>query len=105
MALSSAKAEYIAATDASCETIWLRRILSNLQESQQLLTTIHCDNTSMIAMSKKPVFHARSKHIELQHHFIRDLVSKAEITLNFINTNDLPADMLTKAITIEKFKK
>ena len=72
VALSSAKAEYIAATDASCENIWLRRILSNLQESQQLATTIHCDNMSMIAMSKKPVFHARSKHIELRHYFIRN---------------------------------
>ena len=55
MALSSAEAEYIAATDASCEAIWLRRILSDLQESQQLPTTIHCDNMSTIAMSKNRV--------------------------------------------------
>ncbi|XP_058219284.1 secreted RxLR effector protein 161-like [Rhododendron vialii] len=105
VALSSAEAEYIAATDAACEAIWLRRILSDLKQSQQQPTTIHCDNMSTIAMTKNPVFHARSKHIELRHHFIRDLVNKEEICLEFINTNDQPADILTKAVTIEKFDK
>ncbi|XP_022875774.1 uncharacterized protein LOC111394250 [Olea europaea var. sylvestris] len=74
IALSSAEAEYIAAADAACEAVWLRRILKDLMIEQQEPTTIHCDNMSAIAMTKNPVFHARSKHIELRHHFIRDLI-------------------------------
>ena len=68
--LSSAEAEYIAATDAVCEAIWLRRLLSDLQQKIKEPTVICCDNMSAIAMTKNPVFHARTKHIELRHHFI-----------------------------------
>ena len=66
-------------------------------------TKIYCDNMSAIAMTKNPVFHARSKHIELRHHFVHELVSKREIHLEFINTSDQPADILTKAVTVEVF--
>ena len=60
---------------------------------------------SAIALSKNPVFHAKSKHIELRHHFIRDLVNKEEIILKYVGTNEQAADFLTKAVTIEKFRK
>lgn len=60
---------------------------------------------STIAMTKNPVFHSRTKHIELRHHFIRDMVSNGEISLEFIGTNEQPADFLTKAIYVEKFQK
>jgi hypothetical protein len=62
------------------------------------------DNMSAIVMIKNPVFHARTKHIELRHHFIRDLVSQGEIQLKFISTNDQPADILTKAATVDKIE-
>ena len=67
-------------------------------------TVICCDNMSIIAMTKNPIFHARTKHIELRHHFIRDLVSEGEIQLEFISTNDQPADVLTKAVTFDKIE-
>lgn len=69
------------------------------------VTTIFCDDMSTIAVNKNLVFHARSKHIELRQHFICDLVSKREITLEFVNTNGQAAGFLTKAETIEKFEK
>ncbi|KAL7102039.1 hypothetical protein ACP275_08G094700 [Erythranthe tilingii] len=105
VALSSSEAEYIAAADAACEAVWLRRILSDLQEKQVHVTTIFCGNMSTIAMTKNPIFHARSKHIELRHHFIRDLVDEEEISMKFVNPNDQVADFLTKAVTIEKLEK
>ncbi|KAL0303184.1 UNVERIFIED_CONTAM: Retrovirus-related Pol polyprotein from transposon TNT 1-94 [Sesamum radiatum] len=105
VALSSAEAEYIATTNAACEVVWLRRILKDMEFEQSGSTTIFCDNMSAIAMAKNPVFHARSRHIELQHHFIRELVNEGEISIKFINTNDQPADILTKAVTFDKFEK
>ena len=105
VALSSAEAEYIAATDAACEAVWLKRLIEDLQQGDNDPTIIHCDNMSAIAMTKNPVFHARSKHIELRHHFIRDLVNNGEITMEFINTDDQPADIMTKAVTKDKLEK
>ena len=104
IALSSAEAEYIAATDAACETIWLRRILTDLQQEEKEATIIYCDNMSAISMTKNPVFHSR-KHIELRHHFIRDLVQKNEIQQEFVNTNKQLADIFTKVVASEKFSK
>ncbi|KAH9664737.1 Integrase catalytic domain-containing protein [Citrus sinensis] len=103
--LSSAEAKYIAATESACEAVWLRRILKDLQFNQDAAITIYCDNMSAIALTKNPVFHAKSKHIELCYHYIRDLVSKGEVNMEFISTNEQPADFLTKAIIIEKFEK
>eukprot|EP01018_Ginkgo_biloba_P011369 Gb_30477 [translate_table: standard] len=74
--LSTAEAEYKAATTTACEAIWLRRILSDLHEEQEGPTKKFCDNQSTIQMTKNPVLHGRTKHIELQHHFIRELFHK-----------------------------
>lgn len=102
VALSSAEAEYIAANEAIREAVWLRRLLLELQQKVAHPTTVFCDNQSAIAMTKNPVFHARSKHIELRHHFIREMVLKKEITMEFIHTQNQPADVLTKVVNFEK---
>ncbi|KAD4585095.1 hypothetical protein E3N88_22696 [Mikania micrantha] len=77
--------------------------LEDLGCDQELPTTIFCDNKSAINLSRNPIMHSRSKHIELKHHFIRDLVKQNVIQLEFCGTNDQFADMLTKAISKEKF--
>ncbi|XP_047328669.1 uncharacterized mitochondrial protein AtMg00810-like [Impatiens glandulifera] len=105
VALSSVEAEYIVCTDEACEAVWLQRNLKNMKFEQCEPTIIHCDNMSAIVMTKNPVFHARSKHIELRHHFIRDLVTQEIISMKFIKTEDQPADIMTKAVTIDKFDK
>ena len=74
MALSSAEAEYIAASMATCEAIWLRNLLVALFGQKVETTVIHCDNQSCIKLSENPVFHDRSKHIDIRYHFIRDCV-------------------------------
>ncbi|KAK9669245.1 hypothetical protein RND81_13G119000 [Saponaria officinalis] len=103
VALSSAEAEYVAATSAACEAIWLRRILSDLQQDPTDSTTILFDNMSAIAMTKNQVFHSSSKHIEIRHHFIRELVESQEIKIQFCKTGEQLTDIFTKALPPEKF--
>ena len=62
MALSTAKAEYVAACSTSCEAVWLRKLLSYLFDLQLNATCIYCDNQSCVKLSEKPVFHDKSKH-------------------------------------------
>jgi hypothetical protein len=82
----------------------LRRILIDLQQKVEDPTPIFCDNQSAISMSKILVFHGRSKHIELRHNYIRDMVQKKEIYLEYIKTTEQPADVLTKAVSLEKLE-
>jgi len=90
VALSSAEAEYISANEATREAVWLRRILIDLQQKVEYPTPIFCDNQSAISMSKNPVFHGRSKHIELRHNYICDMVQRKEINLEYIKTTEQP---------------
>ena len=74
VALSSADAEYMAASTASCEAIWLWKLLVNLLKERMEVANILCDNQSCIKLSKNHVFHDRSKHIDIKCHFIKDCV-------------------------------
>ncbi|CAL5390436.1 unnamed protein product [Camellia sinensis] len=103
VALSSSEAEYVAATSAACQAIWLRRILAELQQRQEGATEIFCDNKTTIFMTKSPAFHSRTKHIDMRLHFIRDLVAKEEVTLKYCTTHEQLADILTKSLSKEKF--
>ena len=85
VALSTSEAEYIAAT---CQAIWLRRVLADLQQEQKGATEIFCDNKATISMTKNLTFHSRTKHIDIRYHFIRDLVAKEEITLEYCSTHE-----------------
>ena len=102
IALSSSEAEYIAATSAACQAVWLRRVLVDLGQEQVAATKIYCDNKGTIAMTKNPAFHSRTKHIETRHHFIRRLVANGEIELEFCGTNDQVADLFTKSLSQQK---
>ena len=96
--LSSTKAEYVATTSATCQAVWLRRVLGRLKQKQQGSTTIYCDNTSTIALSKNSVFHQKSKHIDTRYHFIRELVSKGEDHLKPCKSSDQLANIFTKPL-------
>ena len=74
VALSTAEVEYVTARLASCEVVWLRKILSDLFDLQLDATCIYCDNQSCAKLSQNPVFHDKSKHIEIKYHYIRDMV-------------------------------
>jgi hypothetical protein len=64
VSISSVEAEYVAATSASCQAVWLRRLLKDMSQTKKDPTPIFCDNTSTIALSKNHVFHKKSKHID-----------------------------------------
>jgi hypothetical protein len=104
IALSTAEAEYIAACSASCEAIWLRKLLTGLFDLEMRATVILCDNQSCIKMTENPVFHDRSKHIEIRYHFIRDMVQRGALKLQYISTDEQVADVLTKPLSRVKFE-
>ena len=98
MALSSAEAEYMVASTASCEAIWLRKLLVNLLKENMEATNILCDNDSCIKLSENTLFHDRSKHIDIRCHFIRDCVQRGALQLQYTPTGERVADILTKAL-------
>ncbi|GJR38735.1 ribonuclease H-like domain, reverse transcriptase, RNA-dependent DNA polymerase [Tanacetum coccineum] len=85
VALSSCESEFIAATAAATQVLWLKRLLSKLTHSKEEKVTIMVDNKSAIALMKNPVFHGRSKHIDTKYHFIRECVEKEDIQVEFVS--------------------
>lgn len=104
VALSSCEAEFMAATTASCQAIWLRNLLRQVTGSCIGPVVLYIDNKSAIDLAKNPVFHGRSKHIDIRYHFIRECVERGEIILRHVNTNEQRADVLTKAMSRAKFE-
>ncbi|CAL5391936.1 unnamed protein product [Camellia sinensis] len=104
VAQSSAEAEYISASLATTQPIWLRRILDDFGAKQGEATPIMCDNKSAIAMTKNPVYHSHTKHIAIKHHFIRKAVEDDEIQIKYCKTEDQVADIFTKALPRDKFE-
>ena len=81
MSLSTAKEDYVAACSASCEAVWLRKLLSYLFDLQLDATSIYCDNQSCVKLSENLVFHEKSKHIKVKYHYIRDMVQRGAVKL------------------------
>jgi hypothetical protein len=105
IALSSCEAEYIAATTAACQGVWLDRLLSELVEKDgNEPATIFVDNKSAIQLSKNPVFHERTKHIDLRFHFIRHSIEQGKVNVEYTRTEDQLADILTKPLGRIKFQ-
>ncbi|KAL0444457.1 UNVERIFIED_CONTAM: hypothetical protein Slati_2168400 [Sesamum latifolium] len=100
MALSICEAEYVAATMATQECLWIRRLI---RENANHPIQIFCDNESAIKLAENPVFHARSKHIETNYHLFERVLSQ-DIELQKIRTEKQVADIFTKALARAKFE-
>ena len=102
IALSTTEAEYMAASQSVKEAIWFRELMADVGCVQERATMIICDNQGCIALAKNPKHHSRTKHIDVQHHFIREKVEEEVIELRYCPTQEMVADVLTKALARDK---
>jgi hypothetical protein len=103
VALSIVEAEYIALSVVVHEVVWLHKILTDLLNHEMDPTIIHCDNQSCVKLSENPVFHDKSKHIEIKYHYIKDMVQRKAIHVQYIPTHEKIANIFTKLLS-KKFE-
>jgi hypothetical protein len=103
VALSSCEAEYIAGTTAAYQGIWLSQLLAELKSEERTTFILKMDSQSAIALSKNPVFHERSKHIDVRFHFIRECVGDRKLDIEHVRTEEQIADILTKPLARDRF--
>jgi hypothetical protein len=88
VSLSTTEAEYIVVASCAYQCVWLRRVLEQLGYEQKECTTILCNNSSSIKLSKNPVLHGRSKHIDIRFHFLHEMVKENVVNLSYCKTQD-----------------
>ncbi|CAB0041973.1 unnamed protein product [Trichogramma brassicae] len=98
VALSSTEAEYMSLSDAAKEAIFLSNLLKELGFDDLARMTVYNDNQSAAKLASNPVFHARSKHIDIRAHFIREVLKDGKFDLKYLSTDEMTADILTKAL-------
>lgn len=103
MSRSSAEAEYRGVANAVAECTWLRQLLNELSCSQDKATVIFCDNVSACYMSKNPVHHRRTKHIELDVHFVCEKVAVGQCRVLHVPSSQQFADVMTKGLNSSMF--
>jgi hypothetical protein len=102
--LSITEAEYVISSQASCEAVWLRRLIGEIFCPLKQPTPLYCDNQSAIALAQNDNYHARTKHIDIRYHFIRYVIKQGHIKLIYCPTNKMTTDTLTKALPSIKAK-
>ena len=101
---SSTEAEYHLMALATAKVYWLRMLFKELAISIVHIPTIWCDNIGAIALASNPVFHARTKHVKNDYHFIREKVCNNDIKVQHVSTVDQVADVFTKGQTEQRFQ-
>ena len=96
--LSTTKAEYVATMHATKEAIWLQWLLQELFPTSKLPITLYCNNQSAIKLTQGDNYHTRTKHIDIQYHFICDAVRNGLVSLTYCPTEDMVTDILTKPL-------
>jgi hypothetical protein len=100
---SSAEAEYRAVANAVAEASWLRQLLTELRTPLRKTTLVYCDNVSAIYMSKNPVQHQHTKHVEIDLHFVRERVALGDVRVLHVPTTSQFSDIFTKGLTTSVF--
>uniref|UniRef100_A0A2N9I1W1 Integrase catalytic domain-containing protein n=1 Tax=Fagus sylvatica TaxID=28930 RepID=A0A2N9I1W1_FAGSY len=104
VARSSTEAEYRAMAITTADLYWIRMLLKDLHVPLSSPPVLWCDNAGALALASNPVFHARTKHIEIDYHFIREKVVNRDMSLRFISTGDQRADIFTKGLPTPRFQ-
>ncbi|KAE9286444.1 hypothetical protein PF008_g26661 [Phytophthora fragariae] len=99
VALSSTEAEYMALSDCVKECVWMRRLLKDIGAEQVGATVIYEDNQGAMALAKNVGYQARTKHIDIRYHFIREKVVSNEVELEYVDTKNQLADFMTKGLS------
>jgi len=102
VALSTTEAEYIAARNCCVQTLWLKQQLSDFGIMLSRIPIL-CDNTNIINLTKNPVMHSKTKHIEIMHHFLREHIINGNCEIKFIGTELQLVDLFTKPIAKDSF--
>lgn len=105
VSLSSTEAEFIALSEACKETIWLQRILLDMQQKFETPTVIYEDNQSCLKLIQNQKLSNRTKHIDTRYHFVKDHIEKGAITCTYLETEKMLADILTKPLAANRFTK
>jgi hypothetical protein len=101
---SSTEAEYKAIANATAEIMWIQTLLKEIGIQVPATAKLWCDNLGAKYLSSNPVFHARTKHIEVDYHFVRERVLRRLLQIDFVPTGDQVADGFTKAITVRQLE-
>ncbi|CAI0428727.1 unnamed protein product [Linum tenue] len=101
---SSTECEYRALATLASEVIWLQALLSELGQHLSAPPVLWCDNLGATYLAHNPVFHSRSKHMEIEFHFVRDRVFKGQLQVRYIPATDQLADVLAKPLTRIPFR-
>nr|GFC65447.1 ribonuclease H-like domain-containing protein [Tanacetum cinerariifolium] len=101
---SSAEAEYRGVANVVAKTTWLRNLLRELHSSLSTATLVYCDNVSAVYLSANPVQHQRTKHIEIDIHFVRDMVQTSHIRVLHVPSGYQYADVFTKGLPTALFE-
>jgi hypothetical protein len=104
VAWSGTEAKYRAMVVTTADLYWIWMLLKDLQVPLPSLPVLWCDNVGALALASNPVFHARTKHIEVDYHFIREKVVNRDMSLKFISTGDQHADIFTKGLPTPQFQ-
>ena len=102
--VSRSEAEYKSMANATAEVMWVQKLLDELGVSHPMAACLWCDNIGATYLSANPVFHARTKHIEIDFHFVREQVAAKQLDIRFINSGDQIADGFAKALPVHKLK-